>query len=153
MSGHAYYEDFISECEDLSVADGVGSIRLSGHNRGRMQRIMSDHKTDKNAVTLMRFNPKYGKKTKVNCFASGCVGSSIRNAITGQRYVDCKVGSRSEDQFFKVGICTGEFGQDPVTLFFESKGAYERHMMVSDVVPRTRNSRDVAYVEDRLKFC
>jgi hypothetical protein len=31
MSGHAYYEDFISECEDLSVADGVGPIRLSGH--------------------------------------------------------------------------------------------------------------------------
>jgi hypothetical protein len=31
MSGHAYYEDFISECDDLSVADGVGPIRLSGH--------------------------------------------------------------------------------------------------------------------------
>ena len=154
MAGYEYYEDFISECDDMSVdmPSIANNSRFKGYNRGRMQNAMTDYKTDKNCFILSRENPNArGKKIKIPCFASGDVGSSIRNAITGQRYFDCKVGSAKEDLFCKVMICTGEFGSDPVTLFFDEKSAYERHLMVG---PTTmRSSRDTNYVDSRMKFC
>jgi hypothetical protein len=154
MSGYEYYEDFISECDDLSLDNGVvgNKSRLSGYNRGRIQNAVADYKTDNKYVVLTREHPIIkGKKLKIPCFASGDVGSSIRNAITGQRYIDCKVGSAKEDMFCKVMICTGEFGPDPVTLFFDDMDSYMRHLITG---PATmKSSRDSDRMNDRLKFC
>jgi hypothetical protein len=52
-------------------------------------------------------------------------GEYIRNAVTGQR-TNIKVGSNDEDIFFSVIICTGENGQESITLFYISPEEYER---------------------------
>jgi len=64
----------------------------------------------------------------VGIFGSGDIGSSIRDAVTGIRNYAHKVGSASENLYFKVRICAGDLGKDTPTLFFESPEQYERHM-------------------------
>lgn len=62
--------------------------------------------------------------------------SRIRNAVTGIRYRDDNpkykyvVGSKQEDLFFKVRISTGETGQEPVLLFYDSPEQCEKHQKV-----------------------
>lgn len=55
-------------------------------------------------------------------------GHQIRDAITGSRYSQYKVGSLNEHLFFKVGVATGEFGNEgTVIAFYDSPEQYERH--------------------------
>jgi len=71
-------------------------------------------------------------------FGSGDTGSTIRNAVTGEKYYGHRVGSRHEDLYFKARICTGEFSE-PATLFYESVEQYERHQQcVADNACRAR---------------
>jgi len=96
-------------------------------------------KKQKNLENLNSFNNTSYKMTvydesknkyvKVNIYASGSPGTTIRDAISGHKCDGYIVGSRDEDLFFKVSICTGQFGnKDPVTLFFDSPEEYEKHM-------------------------
>lgn len=55
-------------------------------------------------------------------------GHLIRDATSGSRIADCKVGSAKEEMFFKVKIATGEVGSESLTFFFNSPEHYERHM-------------------------
>jgi hypothetical protein len=98
----------------------------------KMKREMAElNKEDKYFFQLKRKPNSYTTKT-INVFGSGDVGTSIRDAITGVRNFGHKVGSASEDLYFKTRICTGEFGnREAPTLFFESPEQYERHMMLS----------------------
>lgn len=54
-------------------------------------------------------------------------GTMIRDAITGSRYSEYRVGTRNEHLFFKVGIATGELGDSGGLVFFDSPEQYERH--------------------------
>lgn len=95
----------------------------------KMKRELAElNKEDKNFFQLKRKLNSYTTKT-INVFGSGDVGTSIRDAITGVRNYAHKVGSASEDLYFKARVCTGEFGnRESPTLFFESPDQYERHM-------------------------
>jgi hypothetical protein len=56
------------------------------------------------------------------------VGSLIRNAVTGFKENNLRMGRIDEDAFFKVKLANGEFGQDcPGSLFYNSPEEYERH--------------------------
>jgi hypothetical protein len=59
-------------------------------------------------------------------------GGAIRNAITGVRFPQYRVGTKSEYLFFKVCIATGEKGLRGNRLFFfDSPEQYEKHMLCS----------------------
>jgi hypothetical protein len=64
---------------------------------------------------------------KVDVYASGELGTIIRNAITGEYYYGYKVGTVKEDLFYKTSVSTGETGNEAVVLFFENPEQYERH--------------------------
>jgi hypothetical protein len=69
------------------------------------------------------------KMVEIEVYTSSVTpGRMIRDAITGTRYNQYRVGSINEHLFFKVGISTGEIGQNGGTLFFDSPEQYERHM-------------------------
>ena len=53
--------------------------------------------------------------------------SIIRNAVSGGYEIGYLVGSSSEDIFFSVILATGETGQTPSTLFYDSPQQYELH--------------------------
>jgi len=69
------------------------------------------------------------KKTRIDVYTSGDIGSSIRDAETGAYYMS-KVGSADEDLFFKVGLATGECTSknNSSTLFYSSPNHYVSHM-------------------------
>ena len=51
------------------------------------------------------------------------------NAVTNIPY-KVKFGSKEEDSLFSVIIATGETGQTPLVLFYDSPEQYERHFFV-----------------------
>jgi len=69
------------------------------------------------------------KRSKVNVYTSGSMGSKIRNAETGEYYNDI-VGSLDEDLYFKVAIATGELKakNGSNTLFYTSPEHYMSHL-------------------------
>jgi hypothetical protein len=73
------------------------------------------------------------KRGKIDLYASGGVGSQIRDAETGE-YSSYKVGSLDEELFFKVSLATGEcknqLGSN--TFFYHSPEQYMAHLMVDD---------------------
>lgn len=66
----------------------------------------------------------YDEKFKVGLYASGAVGSKIRDAITGM-YYDYRVGSKDEDRFFSVVDCTGTKSNSSIVFFYQSPHHYE----------------------------
>ena len=78
-------------------------------------------------ITLPQVNKKSNKKVKIGCYMAGPPGTTIINALTGQKYPGHIVGKYDEDLYFKVMLCSGENGPNPVTLFYDTPAQYERH--------------------------
>lgn len=99
-------------------------------------------------------NIPYSYKVKLEYYETRNVpGAKIRDALTGT-YMNALVGSRDEDLFFKVLVCTGETGQNPPLLFYDSINDYERHnhCKVSDTIrdkwmEKNRQARLYLYTE------
>jgi hypothetical protein len=87
-------------------------------------------RNDKDFFCVQRKIRNRNNPIKLEYYRSGPNGTSIRNAITGERYRGILVGSKEEDSFFKVKICNGETGREGVTLFYETPEAYERHQFL-----------------------
>jgi hypothetical protein len=66
-------------------------------------------------------------KVNVDVYASGGLGTNIRNAISGEYYHGYKIGTKKEDLFYKTSVSTIETGNEAVVLFFENPEQYERH--------------------------
>jgi len=70
---------------------------------------------------------KFYKRITIKNYGSGCQGSNIINAVTGNKY-NVKVGSAEENLFFKVTDSTGFNGRnEPLILFYDSPEQYENH--------------------------
>ena len=81
-----------------------------------------------------------GIKTKMEVYSTSFIpGTWIRDAITGHKYPNYRVGSWHEDLFFKVKDTSGYVGKETYCLYYDSPEQYERHMKgtVSDTVKRT----------------
>lgn len=71
-----------------------------------------------------------GRKTDIEFYhTSNTPGMMIRDAVTGSRYSQYRVGSKNEDQFFKVHLAFTNIDFDSKTVFYDSPEQYERHMM------------------------
>ena len=111
------------------------------HVSNAQNRELNKIKTlDKDYACVYRY--KYnlnGKKvlTKIDLYASGDMGSNIRNAATGQ-YYKYKVGTIDEEKLFKIKISTGEVKTKSGNslLFFDSPEQYESHLLseISDEI-------------------
>jgi len=81
-----------------------------------------------------------GIKTKTEVYSTPFTPSTmIRDAITGYKHHEYRVGSWHEDLFFKVIETSGNVGKGLFCLYYDSPEQYERHMKgtVSDTVKRT----------------
>ena len=67
------------------------------------------------------------RPVKIGCYMAGPPGSTIINAVTGQKYPGHIVGKFDEDLYYKVMLCNGVNGPNPVTLFYDSPAQYEKH--------------------------
>jgi hypothetical protein len=82
--------------------------------------------TTKKGFYLLKRKVK-NNNVNVEVYASGELGTNIRNAISGEYYYGYKVGTIKEDLFYKTSVSTGETGNEGVVLFFENPEQYERH--------------------------
>ena len=118
MSGELY-----NEYGDINFdIDSVGDDSYYKSNKKKIYEAM--HR-DSNfiQVTINRFK----KNKKIGCYMAGYTGSTIVNAVTGQKYRDHYVGKFDEDLYFKVMLCSGQNGQNPATLFYDNPQQYEKH--------------------------
>jgi len=77
-----------------------------------------------------------GVKFFITVFETNFSNTHAMNAITNLPY-KVKFGSKDEDSLFSVIIATGETGQTPLILFYDSPEQYERHFYV-DLSPKTK---------------
>lgn len=77
-----------------------------------------------------------GKRRKytLEYYKSGGVGSLIRNAVTGIKYKNMRVGSLSENKFFKYNLSSTTNKELCHVLFYETPEQFEahQHMKLSD---------------------
>ena len=78
-------------------------------------------------INIQHLNKRGYKTVKVGCYMAGSPGTTIINAVTGQKYPGHFVGKFEEDLYFKVMLCSGENGPNPVTLFYDNPAQYEKH--------------------------
>lgn len=71
-----------------------------------------------------------GVKVFITVFETNFSNTHAMNAITNVPY-NVKFGSREEDSLFSVIISTGETGQTPLILFYDSPEQYERHFSLA----------------------
>jgi hypothetical protein len=91
-------------------------------------------------------NPNYlelkRSSNSIRVFASKGIGTNIIDAITGRAY-DSRVGSKNEENFYKVMICTGEqvkiVGNNyqyqlktPLTLFYRYPCEFKEHFLITE---------------------
>ena len=73
---------------------------------------------------------KRREKRFITFFETNYGNKYCMNAKTNQPY-DAKYGSKDEDGLFSIILATGEFGQTPPILFYDSPEEYERHFGVN----------------------
>lgn len=115
-------------------------------------------KKDKGLNILTRNTIKYTGKNKnkrIKVYTSGSAGTRIRDAETGEYYLN-KVGSKDEDLFFKVIISTGECNSENGSnkLFYLSPQHYENHLYTdvnSGTIAKWEATRDARLNELKKK--
>lgn len=97
--------------------------------------IFSDVKSKRNRLNnYLTSDPGHkvigNKKDRLEYYAGSCLpGASIRNAVTGIREYNMKVGNwNAEAQFFKVRYLGNDSTNNPDILYYDSPEQFERHM-------------------------
>ena len=87
-------------------------------------------------------------------YPSNVPGTNIRNAITGEVYKDCYVGTKSEKNFFRVidssgpnmgGLC---HTRNSNKLFFESYSEFEKFYKIGEEMGAKFLNNDENYQEN-----
>jgi len=126
----------------------------SRSNRQKVNKVLTETEDDPLCFKTKRFDRAAWKMKQVILFGSGDTGTTIRNAVTGEKYYGHRVGSRYEDLYLKTRICTGEF-REPVTLFYDSVEQYERHMhcaVDNDFRTKFSSKQRAAMADENLKI-
>ncbi len=102
------------------------------HRTGFVDDESSDYTDNKQTLNkplcVVRFDPSKEKNVKIEFFETSLSPNRIiKNAVTGILQGNCRVGSSDEDLFFSVMLSSGECGQTPPCLFYDSPEQYEKH--------------------------
>jgi hypothetical protein len=118
--------DFVQFNTQESYLDESDYSSVSTNRKKHRKYVESAKNIDRGYHRLKRYVDY--KKTFIEIYSTpNQIGAMIRDAVTGSRYKEYRVGSYNEDRFFKIVIATGELGQNGGTFFFNSPEEYERH--------------------------
>lgn len=127
------YDEYGDYVEDDSVYREVDTESIATKSTMlpeniKLQKKMMEEvkKADKGYTKIYR--QMDGKNKSIEIYATDLTpGNRIRGAIGGSYFSNFKVGSKDEDIFYKVALCTGECRENCV-FFFDTPEQYERHM-------------------------
>ena len=113
---HDVYSHSMEDYDDENTFVSGSEYQYSVSSNKKKKSFDSFKTMDKGYHKLKR--EYHGKKIAVELYTTGYTpGTTIRDAVTGSRYVGNLVGSRDEDQFFKVKILDSEMGRDQLQSF------------------------------------
>ena len=129
-SSHNHPNRLHQDDDDSTLASSVSSTRLA-----RRQAIERAKQADPGYFSVKRNPEVFSKKmvgkpkpVKVGYYHTNCTpGNTIRNAVSGLYETGRLTGSKEQDLFFKMALCTGENGNDTHFLFYDSPAQCERH--------------------------
>lgn len=121
-------DDTYSVITDSTIDE---SIQNNTTKKRRENKLYEEYKSmDPNYHKIIR--RENGVKLKTEVYSTSITpGSVIRDAITGHKYNQYRVGSWNEDLFFKVKDSSGIIGPEAYTLFYDSPEQSERHLKIS----------------------
>ena len=123
-----YYDNDNNDANSLNTNDRILEAKRQLQRNDKYFQRVTRKVLDMDTMVKNDDGKEYYKKVHINLYGSGIVGTKIRNAVTGERY-DYKVGSKEQDLFFSVALCTGENGmKESLSLFYDSPEQYENHM-------------------------
>ena len=136
--------------ETYSIANSVTT--MNSNTKKYLKQLELLKMQDKDYRKIDRyFN---GKKKSIELYATNSTpGTRIRDATSGSRINNAKVGCRDEDMFYKVAICTCEKGISPIDsniFFFDSPEQYER-ITGSTVSAEDKSRWEEKYTKERVK--
>jgi len=136
--------------ETYSIANSVTT--MNSNTKKYLKQLELLKMQDKDFRKIDRyFN---GKKKSIELYATNSTpGTRIRDATSGSRINNAKVGCRDEDMFYKVAICTCEKGISPIDsniFFFDSPEQYER-ITGSTVSQQDKSSWEEKRIKERVK--
>lgn len=122
------------EDDNLSVVTddlSTKSVEKKPRKMGRRGWVYDDIKMlDSGYHRIIRTHD--GIKTKTEVYSTSYIpGTMIRDAITGHKQPQFRVGSWNEDLFFKVKDTSGYVGKETYCLYYDSPEQYERHFKVN----------------------
>ena len=118
----------------MDYIDNFHPVELNDYdnNEELEKRIDVFKKTDRGYNKTWRLVPRNDilKKTKIEFYTSGNIGSNIRDAESGH-YNSTIIGSLDEDLYFKVCLATGECKSknNSNVLFYTSPQQYMSHWL------------------------
>jgi hypothetical protein len=147
--------DHFSVVTDTTVNESMNEQLLQQkhrHKRSRNSDMYDSIKAmDSDYHKIVRRDGDVKIKTEVYS-TSIMPGTFIRDAITGYKQQNCRVGSWKEDLFFKVHEASGHIGTQTYVLFYDSPEQFERHMKTNVSTDSKRIWTDkFARARDRLE--
>jgi hypothetical protein len=134
----------------MDYIDNFHPVELNDYdnNEELEKRIDVFKKTDRGYNKTWRLVPRNDilKKTKIEFYTSGNIGSNIRDAESGH-YNSTIIGSLDEDLYFKVCLATGECKSknNSNVLFYTSPQQYMSHFNVDvndDIINKWTTKRN-----------
>jgi hypothetical protein len=123
-----YYDNDNNDANSLNTNDRILEAKRQLQRNDKYFQRVTRKVLDMDTMVKNDDGKEYYKKVHINLYGSGIMGTKIRNAVTGERY-DYKVGSKEQDLFYSVALCTGENGmKESLSLFYDSPEQYENHM-------------------------
>jgi hypothetical protein len=111
-----YEHDYISDTKSDTSENEINRIR-------KLDKKYYSYNTKVYNEKKKRF-----KNFNIGLYATGDVGSRIRNAVTGLCYgPDDVVGSKNELNFHSVRDVTWRLAQKPLLFFYDSEEQYQKH--------------------------
>ena len=120
-------DELYNEYGDINFEENA--TNMHHNNKHKIYEKLADTSSNYLPLTIQApiKNSYKTKSVKIGCYMAGSPGSTIINAQTGQKYPGHFIGTYDEDLYFKVMLCSGENGSNPVTLFYDSPAQYEKH--------------------------
>jgi len=122
-------ENDMDDCNHSISNTSFGESKSVTSEVRKRHKIIKDAKmADKGYNKMKRYIN--GKTIQIEFYSTVLTpGNCIRNAITGTRFKEYRVGSSDEYLFFKVTNCAVSNRKcgEPLTLFYDSPEQWERH--------------------------
>jgi hypothetical protein len=136
--------------ETISVTNSVSTLNSNAKKYLKQMELLKMQDKDYRKI----YRVLNGKKIAIELYSTNSnPGSTIRDATSGSRISNMRVGCRDEDLFFKVAFSSCEKGisnTDSNLFFFDSPDHYER-FTGSSVSPQEKSQWEKKFMAEKMK--